>query len=166
MTGTSILSRVDEEIMSDSLAGRTVQAMNHRTCVTRWQTRTKSNTALARETAAMYICAQFVSLLLDCLVSCRGWQAVKRCGRPGVGNHVRPERPGDRVHLPSRLWRGGAVDRDRPVRPLFRRDFAAGIGGNVEAIRAEVHRRIGREANPEAVELALTDAMAGRSPRW
>ncbi|MGA8347448.1 MAG: hypothetical protein WBQ29_23905 [Isosphaeraceae bacterium] len=48
----------------------------------------------------------------------------------------------------------------------FGRDFAAGIGGNVEAIRAEVHRRMGREANPEAVEMAVTDAMAGRSPRW
>ena len=48
----------------------------------------------------------------------------------------------------------------------FGRDFAAGIGSNVEAIRAEVHRRMGREANPEAVEMAVTDAMAGRSPRW
>ena len=64
------------------------------------------------------------------------------------------------------LRRGGAADRDRPVRSLLRRDFAAGIGGNVEAIRVEVHRRMGRQANPEAVEMAVTDAMAGRSPRW
>ena len=48
----------------------------------------------------------------------------------------------------------------------FGRDFAAGIGSNVEAIRVEVHRRMGRQANPEAVEMAVTDAMAGRSPRW
>jgi hypothetical protein len=48
----------------------------------------------------------------------------------------------------------------------FGRDFAAGIGGNIEAIRAEVHRRMGREADATAVEAALADAMAGRSPRW
>ncbi len=48
----------------------------------------------------------------------------------------------------------------------FGRDFAAGIGGNVEAIRVEVHRRMGPKANREAVEIAMTDAMAGRSPRW
>ncbi len=48
----------------------------------------------------------------------------------------------------------------------FGRDFAAGIGGNVEAIRVEVHRRMGREADPATVELAVIDAMAGRSPRW
>jgi hypothetical protein len=48
----------------------------------------------------------------------------------------------------------------------FGRDFAAGIGGHVEAILAEVRRRMGRDADPETVELAVGDAMAGRSPRW
>lgn len=48
----------------------------------------------------------------------------------------------------------------------FGRDFAAGIGGNVEAIQAEVHRRMGRHADPETVDLAVMDAVAGRSPRW
>jgi hypothetical protein len=47
----------------------------------------------------------------------------------------------------------------------FGRDFAAGIGGNVEAIRAEVRRRMGSAADRQAVELAIADAMAGRSPR-
>ncbi len=48
----------------------------------------------------------------------------------------------------------------------FGRDFAAGLGGNVEAIRAEVRRRMGPGADPETVELAAQDAMAGRRPRW
>jgi hypothetical protein len=48
----------------------------------------------------------------------------------------------------------------------FGRNYAAGLGGNVETIRAEVHRRMGRQADREAVEIAVTDAMAGRSPRW
>ncbi len=46
----------------------------------------------------------------------------------------------------------------------FGRDFAAGIGGNVEAIRAEVRRRMGSAADRQTVELAIADAMAGRSP--
>jgi hypothetical protein len=48
----------------------------------------------------------------------------------------------------------------------FGRDFAAGIGGNVEAIGGEVHRRMGFETDPPVVELAIKDAVAGRSPRW
>lgn len=48
----------------------------------------------------------------------------------------------------------------------FGRDFAAGIGGNVEAIRAEVHRRMCRHGKDEAIELAVNDAIAGRAPRW
>ena len=48
----------------------------------------------------------------------------------------------------------------------FGRDFAAGIGGHVEAIQAEVHRRMGRQADPETVDLAVHDAVAGRRPRW
>ncbi len=47
----------------------------------------------------------------------------------------------------------------------FGRDFAAGIGGNVEAIRAEVRRRMGPAADRQTVELAIADVMAGRSPR-
>ena len=48
----------------------------------------------------------------------------------------------------------------------FGRDFAAGIGGCVAAIHAEVRRRMGRQADPETVDLAVHDAVAGRAPRW
>jgi hypothetical protein len=48
----------------------------------------------------------------------------------------------------------------------FGRDFAAGIGGRVEAILAEVKRRMGSGADTRIVELAVEDAMAGRPPRW
>jgi hypothetical protein len=48
----------------------------------------------------------------------------------------------------------------------FGRDFAAGIGGSVEAIRREVRRRIGPGVDSRIVDLALEDAIAGRAPRW
>jgi hypothetical protein len=48
----------------------------------------------------------------------------------------------------------------------FGRDFAAGIGGRVEAILSEVRRRMGPRADRELVRIAVEDAMAGRSPRW
>lgn len=48
----------------------------------------------------------------------------------------------------------------------FGRDFAAGIGGNVEAIRAEVERRMGSRSSSPEVRLAIQDALAGRAPRW
>ncbi len=48
----------------------------------------------------------------------------------------------------------------------FGRDFAAGIGGSVEAILAEVSRRMGRKVDQGTVQLAVHDAVAGRSPRW
>jgi hypothetical protein len=48
----------------------------------------------------------------------------------------------------------------------FGRDFAAGLGGNVGVIIAEVRRRMGRSADPEIVDSAVDDALAGRSPRW
>jgi hypothetical protein len=48
----------------------------------------------------------------------------------------------------------------------FGRDFAAGVGGNAMAIIAEVHRRMGPSADPEAVDAAVDDALAGRSPQW
>jgi hypothetical protein len=48
----------------------------------------------------------------------------------------------------------------------FGRDFAAGIGGRVEAIQGEVRRRMGPGVDPHLVDLALEDAVAGRPPRW
>jgi hypothetical protein len=48
----------------------------------------------------------------------------------------------------------------------FGRDFAAGLGGNAGAIVAEVRRRMGPSADPEAVDSGVNDALAGRSPRW
>lgn len=48
----------------------------------------------------------------------------------------------------------------------FGRDFAAGLGGNASAIAAEVRRRMGPLADPEAVESGVKDALAGRSPQW
>jgi hypothetical protein len=48
----------------------------------------------------------------------------------------------------------------------FGRDFAAGIGGRVEAIRGEVGRRMGPGVDPRIVEFALEDVVAGRPPRW
>ncbi|QEH33873.1 hypothetical protein OJF2_24050 [Aquisphaera giovannonii] len=48
----------------------------------------------------------------------------------------------------------------------FGRDFAAGIGGRVEAIAAEVTRRMGASAKADLVGLAVRDASAGRPPRW
>jgi hypothetical protein len=48
----------------------------------------------------------------------------------------------------------------------FGRDFAAGIGGKVEAIEAEAARRMGPRAGCELVTLAIRDAIAGRAPRW
>ena len=48
----------------------------------------------------------------------------------------------------------------------FGRDFAAGLGGRAPAILSEVRRRMGAQADPELVRVAVEDAMAGRSPRW
>ena len=48
----------------------------------------------------------------------------------------------------------------------FGRDFAAGIGGAVEAIHAEVARRMGKGTDPRIVEAAVRDAVAGRRPLW
>jgi hypothetical protein len=48
----------------------------------------------------------------------------------------------------------------------FGRDFAAGLGGRVEAIHNEVRRRMGPKADHETVDLAVHDAVAGRAPRW
>jgi hypothetical protein len=48
----------------------------------------------------------------------------------------------------------------------FGRDFAAGIGSRAPAILSEVRRRMGPQANPELVRIAVEDAMAGRNPKW
>jgi hypothetical protein len=48
----------------------------------------------------------------------------------------------------------------------FGRDAAAEVGGAIEAIRAEVARRLGPIAVAEVVALAVDDAMEGRRPRW
>lgn len=46
------------------------------------------------------------------------------------------------------------------------RDFAAGVGGEADAIEREVRRRFGPEIAPELVKLAIDDVLAGRRPRW
>ncbi len=48
----------------------------------------------------------------------------------------------------------------------FGRDAAASIGGEIEAIRAEVARRLGPAAVPEVIALAVDDALDGLKPRW
>ena len=46
------------------------------------------------------------------------------------------------------------------------KDFAAGIGGNPEAIEKEVMRRVGARTHPKIVKLAVKDALEPRKPRW
>ncbi len=46
------------------------------------------------------------------------------------------------------------------------RDFAAGVGGDAEAIEREVRHRVGPQVAPEVVRLAVEDALEGRRPRW
>jgi len=46
------------------------------------------------------------------------------------------------------------------------RDFAAGVGGEADAIEREVLRRIGPGVPPELVKMAIQDAMERRRPRW
>jgi hypothetical protein len=46
------------------------------------------------------------------------------------------------------------------------RDFAAGIGGEADAIEKEVMRRVGPKTHPEIVKLAVKDALESRKPRW
>jgi hypothetical protein len=48
----------------------------------------------------------------------------------------------------------------------FRRDFAARIGGQTEAICSEVERRMGPRMDRETIQIAVEDAIAGRGPRW
>ena len=46
------------------------------------------------------------------------------------------------------------------------KDFAAGVGGEFDAIEQEVMRRIGHEIHPELIKLAVQDAVEQRKPRW
>jgi hypothetical protein len=46
------------------------------------------------------------------------------------------------------------------------RDFAAGIGGEGDAIGREVLRRVGPEIAEELVRMAVEDVLAGCRPRW
>jgi hypothetical protein len=46
------------------------------------------------------------------------------------------------------------------------RDFAAGVGGEFDAIEREVLRRISHTIHPELIKLAVRDALEQRKPRW
>src|SRR5262245_32659090 len=46
------------------------------------------------------------------------------------------------------------------------RDFAAGVGGESDAIEKEVLRRCGHGIHAELIELAVQDAVDRRKPRW
>jgi hypothetical protein len=46
------------------------------------------------------------------------------------------------------------------------RDFAAGVGGEADAIEKEVMRRVGHGIHPELITLAVQDAVDRRKPRW
>ena len=41
-----------------------------------------------------------------------------------------------------------------------------GLAVAVPAILSEVRRRMGPQADPELVRIAVEDAMAGRDPKW
>ena len=46
------------------------------------------------------------------------------------------------------------------------RDFAAGVGGQADAIEREVLRRVGPGVPPEVVKMAILDVVERRRPRW
>ena len=46
------------------------------------------------------------------------------------------------------------------------RDFAAGVGGEADAIEKEVLWRLGPGVQPELVRPAVQDVMEQREPRW
>ena len=46
------------------------------------------------------------------------------------------------------------------------RDFAAGIGGEPEAIARQVRRRLGPSIAEDLIRLAVEDAVSERRPRW
>jgi hypothetical protein len=74
--------------------------------------------------------------------------------------------------LESRLWYRLAYGEAARLAEIARfdhasgRDAAARVGGESEAIRAEVARRLGRGVPPEQIDLAVEDALHGRQPRW
>jgi hypothetical protein len=45
-------------------------------------------------------------------------------------------------------------------------DFAAGVGGEPDAIEREVLRRVSHTMRPELIELAVRDALEPRRPQW
>ena len=46
------------------------------------------------------------------------------------------------------------------------KDFAEGIGGEADAILAEVKKRVGHNIHPNLIRLALAVAIDNRKPRW
>jgi hypothetical protein len=46
------------------------------------------------------------------------------------------------------------------------RDFAAGVGGEADAIERAVLRRLGPSVPPELVKVAVQDVVERRRPRW
>jgi hypothetical protein len=46
------------------------------------------------------------------------------------------------------------------------KDFAAGIGGDADAIEQEVMRRVGSGIHPRLVKMAVADALDNRKPQW
>jgi hypothetical protein len=46
------------------------------------------------------------------------------------------------------------------------RDFAAGVGGEADAIEKDILRRCGHGIHPELIKLAVQDAVERRKPRW
>ena len=46
------------------------------------------------------------------------------------------------------------------------KDFAAGIGGDADAIEKEVTRRVSPGIHPKIVKLAVKDALEPRKLRW
>jgi hypothetical protein len=46
------------------------------------------------------------------------------------------------------------------------KDFAAGIGGEADAIEKEVLRRVSPRTHPAIAKLAVRDALESRKPRW
>jgi hypothetical protein len=46
------------------------------------------------------------------------------------------------------------------------KDFAAGIGGDAEAIEQEVKRRLGPGILPGLIKIAVADALDNPQPQW
>lgn len=48
----------------------------------------------------------------------------------------------------------------------WRSDFAAGVGGEANAIEKEVLRRLAPGIHPDLISLAVRDVVERRKPRW